>query len=166
MSRAEHEVAKIDRRIHQALTTAAERKGSFYEPATEETPASALIMAEEADDEEVSEIRREALARMLDFFFQSGAHPAAVMKNVYALTKILRPELILDMRCEDLAKLFGNTKAAWSWRLKQIFSATLKKAGAKGTSAGFQKSPAASDAYARAQRGNHNRRGRNYKAPR
>ena len=160
MSRRDHEAEEIDRRINNALRDAATRKGHHFESADVDTPAHVLMRAEDGEEDfDVWQVRLEAFHTLLGMFFARGPHPADVMVEVFKAAKQYRPELILNMTCEDLAVIFGDTRAAWSERCKR-FSRTVAKAGAYGTSAGFQKSPASSRAYAAAQKGNTNRRGK------
>lgn len=123
------------------------------------TPLSALIDGEEGDSADEAAIRRETLEKMLEYFFADGPAPHRVMKRLYALVKAIRSDLILHMSCEEIGKLFGETRAAVSWRVQQCFNKLIERNGGVGK-APFQKSDGAREAYAAAQKGNTNRRGK------
>lgn len=160
MSRRDHAAERADLQINESLRAAAERMGYKFEPPDTGTPASALMAREEfTEDPDEWQIRVEAFNAILGFFFAKGPHPADVMVQVYAAAKTYRPELILNATCADLANIFGDTKAAWSWRCKN-FSRAVAKTGALGTSTGFQKAPSSSRVFAASQKGNTNRRGK------
>ncbi|MDF3058529.1 MAG: hypothetical protein K0R17_2744 [Rariglobus sp.] len=121
---------------------------------TNYTPLSALLAAEDGeDDEELMRARMEVFNRFIDFCVQDGAHPGAVMRNFYAIVHALRPEALRDLTCEEYGKLFGETKQAHSWRVKQIFSGYMRKQGAGGFKARFQKSETAVESYRRVRLG-------------
>lgn len=149
-----------DQRITSALARAAARKGFSQASVTTHTPLDDLLEAEEAAA--CGELERSAvLNRLLDYLAADGPHPGCVLRRYYAVVKALqREDLLCGMTLKELGMMFGETKAAQSWRIKKIFSGYLKGAGAKGFKARFQKSEAAVAAYARTQLGNTNRRGR------
>lgn len=144
-----------DVRIASLLARVAQRKGYTQESITTHTPLDDLIAAEERAEMEGG--RGDTLAQMLRFFYADGMHPGCVLRRVFAVAKAIKPELVGDMSLEELALMFGETKAAQSWRIKKIFSDYQRQAGVKGFKASFQKSEAAVAAYSRAQRGNKNR---------
>lgn len=144
-----------DQRINSALARVASKRGYTQESVTTRTPLDELIEAEEQS--ELAGDRGNVLRRVLLFFYADGMHPGAVLRRVYALAKAIDPELIGDMTCDDLALMFGETKAAQSWRIQRIFSGYQRAAGVNGFKASFQKSESARAAYSRAQRGNNNR---------
>lgn len=151
-----------ERRIQETLAMRAARNGYSQEGVTWQTPLSDLIAAEERAEMEGG--RGDVLRQMLLFFYADGLHPGAVLRRVFAVAKAIKPELIGDMSLEELALMFGETKAAQSWRIKRIFSDYQRQAGVKGFKASFQKSEAAVAAMSRAQRGNKNRSaGSNFK---
>lgn len=102
--------------------------------------------------------RMRLLAAGLEFFFYEGPQPERTVVRVYALAKAQFPALILHMNVRQLGALFGVTGAAWSERIKRKFNHFLDSRGAFGVRAPFQKSASACASFARAQRGNHNRR--------
>jgi hypothetical protein len=150
-----------DQRINSAIARAAARRGYQQEAITTRTPLDDLLAKEEGEDAQAQ--RREALSLVLLYFFADGPHPGCVLRRVYAVTKAVKPKLCLDMTLEELALMFGETKAAQQWRIDKIFNDYQRLRGVKGFKAAFQKSDEARAAYSRAQRGNHNRRG-NHKA--
>lgn len=150
-----HELEAHEARIASVLARKAMHSG--YEAGasvTTYTPLSALLASEEGDREE-AQMRAEVIGALIDFVLQRGAHPAHALKNFYALVHALRPGALPHWTCQDFADLFGETKAAHSWRVKQIFR-TVKTA--RPMKARFQKSTAATAVYSDAQKGNRNRR--------
>lgn len=129
-----------------------------WEPVEKRTPLDALIATESADvSREEMQIKLEAFHELLAYFFQRGPHPAHVMQLVYAVAKALRPDLIAHMTVRDLAKMFADTPAAWSWRIEQCVSKLIAKAGMRGVRLPFQKTDSARASYRAAQQGNTNR---------
>lgn len=107
------------------------------------------------------EARLHALRGLLGFLFGDGGLPGDVTRRVYCLAK-WRPStsaLLHDMTLHQLGLLFGEVRATWSWRVKNVINRMLEWRGAKGTQSGFQKSETACEAYAEAAAGNCNRRG-------
>lgn len=124
----------------------------------QETPLEALMRAEESAGEgEEWAIRTEAWHTLLEFFFSEGPEPLAVIRQIYGIVKALKPELIGDMSCEDIALLCGDGgRATVSARIKRIYNNLLTKNGSRAK-APFQKNPEALRSFSRAQRGNKNR---------
>jgi hypothetical protein len=124
------------------------------------TPLEELLRGEEMwDDAEERELREEervaTFRRMLEFIFQSGPEPLRVLRNIFALTKAVRPELLGDMSLDDIAIICADGgKATVSARIERIYNATLEKAGVTAPRAAFQKR---SSKYSAAQAGNKNR---------
>ena len=150
------EAAKHDRRINETLAQRFSKAGYRSEAVDSATPLSALLAKEEC--EEVQTERSEVIAEMLAFFCADGVHPGWVMRRVFAVLKAIKPQLLGDMSLEEMGNLFGETKAAQSWRIKKMFSDYQRGKGAKSFKAAFQKSEAARSAYSVAQQGNTNRR--------
>lgn len=148
-------------RMNTALAVAYQREGR--EAVEMNTPMTFAELFEEraaGDSDEVPQIRRETVIRMLHFVFQDGPHPGCVTRLVYLLAQRLAPELVLSMSGAELADMIGETRAAWSARNKRIFTGYLKARGAKAAKGRMQKSDTASAKYASAARGNTNRRGK------
>lgn len=146
-------------RIHRVLTTAyqRERTGEIHSP----EPMTVRDIFEQApgDGEEEMRIKTETTRRLINFLFQDGPHPGHTLRLLYLLTQQIAPEQILNMNGSELADIFGETRAAWSARVKRIFNNYLSKAGAKGFKSRTQRSETARAAYAAGARGNTNRRG-------
>lgn len=149
-------MSRDEKRIGETLAQVYWKKGFRQEAVTTRTPLADLLAKEEAAD--VQEERRETLGVLLRYFFADGPHPGAVVRRLFAVAKAVAPELIVDMTVEELGLMFGETKAAQSWRIKKIFSNYQRDRGVKGFKAAFQKSEHSTAAFSRAQRGNHNRR--------
>lgn len=151
------EVDAHEARIASVLARKAQQLG--YDPGasvTTYTPLSALLASEDGDAEE-TQLRAEIVGALIDFILQRGPHPAHALKNFYAVVHAIRPEALPHWTCQDFADLWGETKAAHSWRVKQLFG-RLAARGARPIKARFQKSAAATPNYSAAQKGNRNRR--------
>ena len=166
---AAREVNEHELRIERVLGVVYRREG--FEVADNRTPLDELLEREnrldgDEDAMEAARRRNQDFGRMLNYFFADGPHPGVVLRRVYAVAYALRRPLIANMTMADLGHLFGETKAAQSWRIGKIFSGYLKKAGAKGIKAPGQKTEAARGNYARAARGNDNRLAPELRRPR
>lgn len=89
----------------------------------------------------------------------SEAHGGFV-KNLYLLAQACDPDLVLRMNSAELAQMFGQTRAAWSARMKRKVNGTLKSAGYKGYLIRGQKTASACEKYRECAKGNTNRRGK------
>jgi hypothetical protein len=148
-----------EQRINSLLARKAAERGSQAEAVTTYTPLSALLRSEDGDDDEqAAAARSEVLGMMIDFTLQNGPHPASVLKNFYALVHALRPSAMPNWTCQNYADLFGETKAAHSWRVKQLMERFVVARGARPIRARFQKAASATKNYSKAQKGNRNRR--------
>lgn len=145
--------------IAEALVAAASRMRSAATPARVElTELLNLRPGEELADYEQ---RQGRLRELLRFIFYFGAAPEVVTRRAFCLAK-WRPmtaALILDMSLASLGRMFGETRAAWSWRVKQVVNRFLATQRVRGGKAGFQKSAEACGVYREAQRHNQNRKG-------
>lgn len=148
-----------DKRIQETLAQAAQKRGYQLESFTSDTPLDDLIRAEEGEQEE----HDEKLAKVLLYFYADGPHPGAVLRRVFAVTKAIRPDLLLNMSDAEIGMMFGETRAAQSWRRKKIFSNYQRDRGVKGYLSPSQKSESSRGVFSAAQRGNTNRRGKSGK---
>jgi hypothetical protein len=115
------------------------------------------------------EERLRGMAAMLDYFFEDGPHPLAVIRRVYAVVKAIRSTLILKMSAAQIAVLCDDGKgrtcdgrATVVARIKRLFSEPIKKKGMRGFKASFQKTEDAGRSYSGSAKGNQNRRGRDF----
>ena len=106
-------------KIHQALRAVSERNG--LECVDNTTPLDSLIDKEEEEVAEEYAIRQEAMHRLLLYIFKDGYHPGNVMRRAYALAWQFDRELIGNMNLTDMAQMFGETRAAASWRIEALF---------------------------------------------
>jgi len=143
-------------RIAETLAQRFAKQGFCHEAVDTATPLTALLGKEEGEN--VEDDRHEVIGAMLDFFCADGVHPGWVLRRVFAVLKAVRPQLLGDMSLEEMGNLFGETRAAQSWRIKKMFTDYQRGKGAKSFKAAFQKSEAAVGSYSRAQKGNTNRR--------
>ena len=157
---SDREIDAHEARIESVLARKAHQLGyDAGASVTTYTPLSALLASEEASDEDARQARSEVLGMLIDYALQDVAHPAKVMKNFYAIIHALRPQALPgEWTCKDFGDLFGETKAAHSWRVKKLFERRLKERGARPIKARFQKIAGASLKYSAAQQGNTNRR--------
>lgn len=154
MSRGQNDA----QRIEQTLAQVFQKKGYQQEAVTTRTPLSDLLAQEDTAD--VQSERLETLRALNRFYVADGPHPGSVLRRVFAVLKAVSPELIVNMTLAEMGQMFGETKAAQSWRVKKIFTNYQRERGIKGFKAAFQKSEKARSAYSRAQQGNTNRAGK------
>lgn len=137
-----------------------------------------IAIGENLGQDELIEVIKEALqknweervrgmVRMLDYFYEDGPHPLVVIRRVMAVVKAIRPSLINDMSCAQIAVLCHDGKgrtsdgrATVSERIKRLFEEPIKKVKMRGFKATFQKTMTAGDAYSDAALGNRNRLGK------
>lgn len=127
------------------------------EPVYTRTPLDELLAMEGGEDPEEHVIRLEAFRRLLDFYFAEGPHPGVVIRRVFALAKALRPTLVLNMSLEEIGLMLGETKAAGSWRIKQLVNRPVAAKSGHTSQLPWQKSAKACASYATASAGNSNR---------
>jgi hypothetical protein len=128
------------------------------EPVYHRTPLDELVRKEEGEDDEEFRIRCEGADRQLEYFFEDGPDPAAVVRRVFAWAKARRADLLLNMTHHEIGLLLGETRAAGSYRVKRIVNSRLRAAGFHGTQLPGQKSQTACEKYASSAEGNSNRR--------
>lgn len=124
-----------------------------------ENPLQALMREESGvEDEQEWKIRGEAFWRFLEFIYEEGPEPLALLRRLYATTKAVAPHLLGDMSMEDLAMLCGDGgRATISARIFRIYNGKLSAAGMHGVKAACQKSDEARETYRESQKGNRNR---------
>ena len=163
-----------ERRIEAALAKASRRRGDEVEgwtPVDElmlrddlrEYEKEVLRVAEETPDVERNDDAKfqlfaEWMRLWFDFVFEDGPHPGWALRRVYALARRYRPHVIMHMNGTDLALIFGESRAAQSWRMQQLFD-RLKACGVAGNRGSGFKMESTRVGYAKAAKGNHNRRG-------
>jgi hypothetical protein len=152
--------------IEEVLRTVWSREQAHgREPAYMRTPLDELVSMESGDAADEHAIRLEAFRRLLEFFFSDGPHPGYVIRRVFAVTKALRPSLILNMSLEEIGLMLGETKAAGSWRIKQLVNRPIAAASGHGSQLPWQKSASACEKYAARAAGNSNRSQKKKKTP-
>lgn len=149
--------AMHEKEIQKTLTAAHTR----LRAQTFDRGASLAELLSHQDDETAAEYqaRMEGMAAFLRFFFMKGPSPAIVIRRVYCVAKGVTPHHVLNMTLKQLGDLFGEVRATWSWRVKQVVNGFLKHCGGRAVKLPFQKSDEACAKYAQAQVGNRNRRG-------
>jgi hypothetical protein len=86
-----------------------------------------------------------------------GAALLAIMKRLFAAGRAMGVAPFNQLTMTEAGLMFGETKAAHSWRCK-LLSGKLKLAGMNGVQLPGQKSPDASAVYAKVAQGNGNRK--------
>lgn len=143
-------LGKLDRKIGDSYLAC--------EGAPNESEALSMESGSEAAGDSVTQfIRVQAMRAMFRYCLVEGPDIAKVMKRFYGLGRAYYPELLWNMSDEDLAVMFGETRAAVSARRNRIVTKKLADAGFKGTRVRCQKSEGSIEKYADAQIGNRNR---------
>lgn len=158
------ELLEHERRTANALARAAAR---MHEAVDVKTPLDSMMLEEESaifdaaagKDEERMRLLRDFFDKFFEFLYEDGPHPGWVLRRIYSLARRYRPELIMGMNGTDLGMMFGETRAAQSWRMQLIFD-RLKGSGVRGNRGGGCKTEGSRAAYAEAAAGNHNRSGK------
>jgi hypothetical protein len=144
--------------INEVLSRAYSREQAHGRPPIYfRTPLDEVLAAESGDSLDEGIIRQEARDRMLEYFFGDGPHPGHVVRRIFAMAKAIKPHLVLNMSLEEMGLMLGETKAAGSWRIKQLINRPLAGTRCAGTHLPWQKSASAVAKYAAAAVGNHNR---------
>ena len=133
----------------------AREQAAGRDPVYTVTPLDELLARESGEEVEEHIIRVEAFRRLLEYFFGDGPHPGLVVRRVFAITKALRPSLILNMSLEEIGLMLGETKAAGSWRIKQLVNRPISRSCGHTTQLPWQKSSSAVASYAATRRRKH-----------
>jgi len=165
--RGEVGMSKDAGRVHEANMRAALESSYAREQfaiAEQEMPFDRLLMIEDGiDDGEDPAGRYEYHQRLVGvkalfrYILAEGNHPLKIMKRLYAAGAGFREEAFSRLTMEERALMFGETKAAVSWRMKAL-SGLIDLAGMRGTKLPGQKSAAATANYSACQAGNSNRK--------
>jgi hypothetical protein len=152
---AQQEIDDYEAEVNSALKNFALRER--YEPATEETPLSALLETDSGDLDEWA-LRAETIRGIGNYCAQSGPEPWRVMQLFYALMVHMgvKPYCLLTVR--ERAKMLGDSHGMEHWRMQQFCVNPLRRKGAHSTLAPGGKGQKAAAAASDAQQGNNNRR--------
>ena len=146
--------------IQEVLRSAYSREQSHgREPVYQRTPLDEILQKENGSGELSVQEYTPAFLMMMGYFFSEGPHPGTVMRRVFAFAKALCPDLMLNMSLHEVGLMFGETKAAAGWRIKQLINRPAQASGVHGHTLPWQKSASTVAKYASAARGNTNRRG-------
>lgn len=106
-------------------------------------------------------VRNHALQVLLDWIYgdEDGPLPRKVLKRLYIFTRAMSRDHVWRMNQQDLADLFGETRAAVCEREKQEVEGFLRLWNASSFTVGGGKSTAARKRYAKERKGNHCRKG-------
>lgn len=154
-----------DANMRQALRSHHGRTG--YVPIVEYMPWDQLLEVEgdrgndantEEDDEREDRMaeRRAAIRGFYRYLLAEGDHPLKIMKRLYAVGNGMRIEPFCTMTMEERGLMFGEGKAAVSWRMKKL-SGEVEKSGQLGSRMPGQKTKGSTSKYSAAQIGNNNR---------
>ncbi len=151
----------LDAASNLALTRFYNRTG--WEPVTYDLPFDeTLAGADDGEEGAVGEYemrqRMVGIKAFFRFLKARGLHPAAMLKQLAAAGRACHEEPFHAMTMGELGLLFGETKAAHSWRCK-ILSKEIELSGMHGSKLPGQKSKAASESYRVVSQGNQNRLG-------
>ena len=141
-----------------------------YGGIVEEMPFDRLLLAEDDEitggdegpgDYEMMQ-RVVGVKGLYRYLLAEGNHPLAIMKRLYAAGAAMNIEAFASLTMEERALMFGETKAAVSFRMKKL-SGMIERAGMKGSRLPGQKSKDSTANYSAAQIGNQNRRSKRLK---
>jgi hypothetical protein len=143
--------------VHDALSKAYRKKGRTWDPMEEPTSLDVMTAREDTMEPGESLVRARAVELWLRRVWESGVSFSDALKHLLTDVRALAPELVLNMSGEEIAALFGQGRAAESWRVRRRVNDFLARAGFRNPQLRHQKSLAGCQNYARAQRGNRNR---------
>lgn len=87
----------------------------------------------------------------------AGLDMQSIMKQLFSAGRAVHDPFFSALTMTEAAQMFGETKAAHSWRCK-VLSGKIELYGMKGSRLPGQKTKGASESYRKAQQGNTNRR--------
>jgi len=157
-------VAVHELRVHEMLAAVYRRNGRSLEAVDLHTPLDSMLEQEagQGDDEYIVQI--EAVRKWLSWIFEGGPHPNRTMQRLYACVRACAPSLLLGMSGEEIALIFGQTRAAESARMRSLVNGKLASAGCKSPHLPYQKSAGSIEKMRASARGNRNRRGSKVRA--
>lgn len=98
--------------------------------------------------------------QMFTYVFARGPDPRATLQRLFAIAQALFPEMLGHMSKSDVGRMFEETKAAASWRTKQIFGEfKLTAPGARGPDTRAANAAAASRTHEKRRAGSAKRQG-------
>jgi len=153
---------ELDASANEAMTRFFDRTGGWNSTDLR-MPFQEMLEAEEDGEEEkpgLYEFRQRMLGVRAFFRFLKahGVHPAAMLKQLAAAGRACHVEPFSEMTMGELGMLFGETKAAHSWRCK-LLSREIVLTGLHGSKLPGQKRAEASEVYRQIRKGNTNRKG-------
>lgn len=153
---------ELDASANEALTRFFDRDGGWAQ-VDARMPFQELLEAEDDGEDEKAgdyEFRQRMIGVKAFFRFlrTHGVHPAAMLKQMAAAGRACHEEPFSTMTMGEIGMLFGETKAAHSWRCK-ILSREIELSGQRGSKLPGQKTKEASETYRKIRKGNTNRKG-------
>jgi hypothetical protein len=158
-TRIEHRKPATHERVVREVLSAAWAKQRSLMLSTD-VPAAALTdYAAACPRELLSQFaaRLGTVQALLEFFFRDGPAPETTVRRVFMVAKAYFEPLVLRMSLQHLGKLFGQTRATWSWRGKNKLNGFLAARGITAVKAPYQKSDEVCVKYSVAAQGNRNR---------
>jgi hypothetical protein len=154
--RAEHaEILQYEREVRDALRLMARR--TRYEPASADTPLSALLAGEDGMLDEWA-VRNETIRTFFAFLLVDGPEPHKVMRRLYTVAAHMMIEPFCLLTVREMGLMLGDSAPAAHWRMQRMCVNQLKRVGAKSYKGPGHKSALARDVASRSQRGNQNRK--------
>ena len=147
---------ELDACANEALTRFFDRAGGWSQ-VDSRMPFQEILEAEDDGEEERAgdyEFRQRMIGVKAFFRFlrTHGVHPAAMLKQLAAAGRACHEEPFAAMTMGEIGMLFGETKAAHSWRCK-ILSREIELSGQRGSKLPGQKKRKPRKSIARSARG-------------
>lgn len=152
------ELVEIGEHIEAVLDAAYHRMGCVTPRRNGRAITQMVTEAKEGMDDDELWVWLEAWRGMMSILWQEGPSPERALKRLMAFTWAVSRESLANMSMTDLALLTHETRAAWSHRVKVVYSDYLKSRGYRGTRVPGQKSEGSTKVYARVAAGNTSRR--------
>ncbi|MEQ1862454.1 MAG: hypothetical protein ABMA13_21255 [Chthoniobacteraceae bacterium] len=150
------EILQYERAVTEALRRMARR--THYEPASVDTPLSALVEGEDGMLDEWG-IRNETIRKFFEYLTADGPEPWQIMRRLYAAGSHMMQRPFCDLNLREKSLMFGDSHGAQHWRMKRMVIDPLMRNGARSIKAPGMKSGRAAEAAAVAATGNNNRAG-------
>lgn len=123
-----------------------------------ESESDGIEGGESGPDEYDYAQRRAAIRALFRYLKAEGPHPLKIMKRLWAVGRGMHDEYFASLTMTEAGLMFGESKAAHSWRMR-VLSGMIELKGMHGIRLPGQKTPASRAVYSAAQQGNSNRTG-------
>lgn len=129
-----------------------------FDPRNPGLGVSHVMQDAEDDGFEVRQARIDTFSRLMDFIWADGPNPLHALRRLMVITRCGSPEHLMMMNQTEVARLLNETRAATSAREMSVWQEFMRARGFFGKRPGM-KSEQARESYARAAKGNLNRKG-------